>query len=75
MVSKELFAERFIGSFISNDNLNIGTGSRLSLNSLVELLNEIFGSQIAPVYEFDRVLAFHASTLPFQKCSRTIAIN
>jgi len=41
-------------SIASGTILNIATGSRLSLNSLVELLNEIFGSQIAPVYESDR---------------------
>jgi UDP-N-acetylglucosamine/UDP-N-acetylgalactosamine 4-epimerase len=38
-------------SITSGAILNIATGSCLSLNSLVELLNEIFGSQIVPVYE------------------------
>ena len=42
-------------SIASGTILNIATGSRLSLNSLVELLNEIFGVQIAPVYESDRM--------------------
>jgi UDP-glucose 4-epimerase len=41
-------------SIASGTILNIATGTRLSLNSLVELLNGIFGSQIAPVYESDR---------------------
>jgi len=31
--------------------LNIATGVRLSLNGLIEALNEIFGSQIAPIYK------------------------
>jgi nucleoside-diphosphate-sugar epimerase len=30
--------------------MNIATGGRLSLNALIEVLNEIFGSQIAPIY-------------------------
>jgi nucleoside-diphosphate-sugar epimerase len=34
--------------------LNIATGGRLSLNALLEMLNEIFGSQIAPIYESNR---------------------
>lgn len=35
--------------------LNIATGGRLSLNGLLEMLNEIFGSQIAPIYESNRM--------------------
>jgi UDP-glucose 4-epimerase len=35
--------------------LNIGTGTRISLNELVDLLNEICGSQKAPVYELERL--------------------
>jgi nucleoside-diphosphate-sugar epimerase len=34
--------------------LNIATGGRLSLNALLEMLNEIFGSQIVPIYESNR---------------------
>jgi nucleoside-diphosphate-sugar epimerase len=35
--------------------LNIATGTRISLNELANLLNEIFGSQIEPVYEPERL--------------------
>ena len=35
--------------------LNIATGCRLSLNTLLAMLNEIFGSQIAPIYESNRM--------------------
>jgi nucleoside-diphosphate-sugar epimerase len=42
-------------SFPPGTILNIATGSRLSLNALVELLNEIFGSQIIPIYESGRM--------------------
>jgi nucleoside-diphosphate-sugar epimerase len=41
-------------SIPSGTILNIATGSRLSLNALLEMLNEIFGSQIAPIYESNR---------------------
>jgi len=34
--------------------MNIATGGRLSLNALLEMLNEIFGSHIAPIYESSR---------------------
>jgi nucleoside-diphosphate-sugar epimerase len=38
----------------SGTMMNIATGGRLSLNALIEVLNEIFGSQIAPIYQSDR---------------------
>jgi len=41
-------------SIPSGTILNIATGNRLSLNALIELLNEIFGSRIPPIYESDR---------------------
>jgi UDP-glucose 4-epimerase len=41
-------------SIPSGTILNIATGSRLSLNALVELLNDIFGSRIPPIYESER---------------------
>jgi nucleoside-diphosphate-sugar epimerase len=34
--------------------LNIATGTQISLNELVSLLNGIFGSQIEPIYEAER---------------------
>jgi nucleoside-diphosphate-sugar epimerase len=34
--------------------LNIATGTQISLNELVNLLNGIFGSQIEPIYEAER---------------------
>jgi nucleoside-diphosphate-sugar epimerase len=39
----------------SGSILNIATGTRISLNELVKLLNEIFGSQKEPVYEVERI--------------------
>jgi nucleoside-diphosphate-sugar epimerase len=35
--------------------LNIASGTQISLNELVNLLNEIFGSQKAPIYERERL--------------------
>jgi nucleoside-diphosphate-sugar epimerase len=35
--------------------LNIATGARISLNELVNLLNEIFGSDKEPVHEAERL--------------------
>jgi UDP-glucose 4-epimerase len=35
--------------------LNIASGTQISLNELVKLLNEIFGSQKAPIYEPERL--------------------
>jgi nucleoside-diphosphate-sugar epimerase len=35
--------------------VNIATGTQISLNELVNLLNEIFGSQKGPVYEPERL--------------------
>jgi nucleoside-diphosphate-sugar epimerase len=42
-------------SLPSGTIMNIATGKRISLNELVNLLNEIFGSQIQPVYEAGRL--------------------
>jgi nucleoside-diphosphate-sugar epimerase len=42
-------------SLPSGTIMNIATGKRISLNELVKLLNEIFGSQIQPVYEPGRL--------------------
>ena len=35
--------------------MNIASGTQISLNELANLLNEIFGSQKAPIYELERV--------------------
>lgn len=42
-------------SLPSGTILNIATGTRISLNELMKLLNEIFDSQIEPVYEAERL--------------------
>lgn len=42
------------GSLPSGTILNIATGARISLNELVNLLNEIFGSDKEPVHEAER---------------------
>jgi nucleoside-diphosphate-sugar epimerase len=42
-------------SLPSGTVLNIATGTRISLNELVNLLNEIFGSQKEPFYEPERL--------------------
>ena len=43
------------GSISSGSIINIATGTRTSLNELVNLLNEIFGLHQEPVYESARL--------------------
>lgn len=43
------------GSLPSGSIMNIATGTRTSLNELVNLLNEIFGSHLEPVYQTARL--------------------
>jgi nucleoside-diphosphate-sugar epimerase len=42
-------------SLPSGTVMNVATGTRTSLNELVHLLNEIFGSHLEPVYESERL--------------------
>jgi nucleoside-diphosphate-sugar epimerase len=42
-------------SLPSGTVVKVATGTRISLNDLVRLINEIFGSQIEPVYEPERL--------------------
>jgi nucleoside-diphosphate-sugar epimerase len=42
-------------SLLPGTILNVATGTRISLNELVNILNEIFGSVIKPMYEPERL--------------------